>query len=258
MTDKHQQTIATEFAKQAQGFGRQGLTLSSAELLNWAVDNLPHGRNATALDIAAGTAHLARALAPRIGHVTGIDATPEMLAEGIKAANHDRLTNIGFVRGLAERLPFSDNTFDLTVCRLAVHHYRKPNRHVDEMVRVCKPDGVVAIIDLTAPADESLAETYNHYEQLRDPSHTVALSVDGLVNLMSNQGITVTLVEQRQVAVKIEAWLSLTHTSAKRADLIRGTLRSELDGGPQTGMRPFIEGNELAFWQTWAVVSGKK
>jgi ubiquinone/menaquinone biosynthesis C-methylase UbiE len=258
MTHKHQQMIATEFAKQAQDFGQTGLTLSSAELLNWALGNLPHDPDTTALDIATGTAHLARALAPHVGRITGIDATPEMLVQGIDAAKDTGLTNLNFVRGLAEHLPFPSNTFDLTVCRLAIHHYDAPARHVNEMVRVCKPDGAVALVDLTAPTDESLAETYNHYERLRDPSHTVALSLDGLVDLLVGQGINVTHVEQRQVVVKIERWLALTRTPEARANIIRRALHSELDGGPKTGMSPFVQGDELAFRQIWAVVSGER
>ena len=48
------------------------------------------------------------------GHVTGIDMTPAMLAKARAAAAEMAVTNVDFVEGEAERLPFEDS-FDVVI-----------------------------------------------------------------------------------------------------------------------------------------------
>jgi SAM-dependent methyltransferase len=47
------------------------------------------------------------------GSVTGIDMTPQMLAKARAAAAEMRASNVEFVEGEAERLPFDDASFDV-------------------------------------------------------------------------------------------------------------------------------------------------
>jgi SAM-dependent methyltransferase len=56
-----------------------------------------------------------------------------------------------FVHGDAAHMPFVDDAFDLVLSRFAVHHFERPEEQISEMVRVCRPDGRIAIIDLVAP-----------------------------------------------------------------------------------------------------------
>ena len=46
------------------------------------------------LDVAAGTAHLSRAIAPHVHEVVACDITPEMLEEGRKAIITSGLRNV--------------------------------------------------------------------------------------------------------------------------------------------------------------------
>jgi hypothetical protein len=55
------------------------------------------------------------------------------------------------------------------------------------MVRVCRSDGRIAIIDLVAP-DPALADEQDRLERVRDRSHTRALSIDGLRTLLERSG----------------------------------------------------------------------
>jgi ubiquinone/menaquinone biosynthesis C-methylase UbiE len=52
-----------------------------------------------------------------------------------------------FVCADASRLPFLDSTFDLVLCRDVLHHMADPERAVSELRRVCRPGGVVWIIE---------------------------------------------------------------------------------------------------------------
>jgi hypothetical protein len=66
--------------------------------------------------------------------------------------------------------------------------------------------------------------------------------------------------------VDCERWLALTGTPEANADEIRAALRSELTGGPPTGMRPFerrggsdgAREDSLWFTQRWVVVISRK
>jgi len=173
---KHNRVIQREFSKQASRFGEKGLTLSSQEILNWIVDSLPLNKESRVLDVAAGTGHLSRAIAPHVSEVLAIDISPEMLAYARQEITGKNLNNLSFQEGNAEHLPYKANCFDLVVSRLAIHHFKEPLIQLREMVRACKPHHRIGIIDLLAHEDEGTAETYNKLERLRDPSHTVAQS----------------------------------------------------------------------------------
>ena len=79
---EHNRVIRKEFSKQAARFGEKGLTLSSKDILDWIVDFLPLDQTFRVLDVAAGTGHLSRAIAPHAREVVAIDITPRMLAYG--------------------------------------------------------------------------------------------------------------------------------------------------------------------------------
>ena len=163
---EHNEVIRREFSKQATGFGDKGLSLSRQDILDWIVDTLPLHENYRVLDVAAGTGHLSRAIAPHVTDVVAIDITPGMLEEARKEAARSNLDNISIEEGKAEYLPYEDDFFDLVVSRLAIHHFEKPSVQLSEMVRVCKPLQSVGVIDLLSP-DERVADIYNHLERLR-------------------------------------------------------------------------------------------
>jgi ubiquinone/menaquinone biosynthesis C-methylase UbiE len=253
---KHNRVIQREFSKQASSFGDKGLTLSSQEILNWIVDALPLNKEFRVLDVAAGTGHLSRAIAPHVSEVIAIDITPEMLAYARQEITRKNLNNLSFDQGNAENLPYKANCFDLVVSRLAIHHFRKPMIQLGEMVRVCKPNHRIGIIDLLAPEDERIAETYNHLERLRDPSHTVAQSKKQMERLLADVGIEPEKIETRDVEVDFQRWVQLTGTKAETVEVLKAELMKDVNDGSRTGMRPFIESGSLKFLQVWSIIIG--
>jgi len=255
---EHNDRIRQAFAHQAQSFGLDGLTLSSQAYLAWMVEALPLQAHYRVLDVAAGTAHLSRAIAPHVAEVVALDLTPEMLSRARSEADRAGLTNIRFVQGDAGAIDSPDGCFDMVVSRLAIHHFVEPSIQLAEMVRVCQAGHMVAIIDLLSPPDDSLIAPYNRLETLRDPSHTLALTESGMVAAMEQAGLDVVGVDSRQIPVEFERWVAMTGVGDVAREEIRGELMAEIEGGTLTGMRPFIEDNRLKFWQTWAVFLGAK
>jgi len=50
------------------------------------------------------------------------------------------------VEGVAERLPFADNSFSLVICLTAIHHFEDPKKALDEMKRVTQSQIVVSLL----------------------------------------------------------------------------------------------------------------
>jgi ubiquinone/menaquinone biosynthesis C-methylase UbiE len=254
----HHETVRQEFSKQATFFGDKGLTLSSQEYLDWMVGILPLKPTFRVLDVAAGTAHLSRAIAPHVNEVVAIDMTPEMLEEAQKAIAKSGLQNIRLEEGDAQHLPYQADSFDMVVSRLALHHFEEPSVELGEMVRVCKPSHVVGILDLLAPEDETLRACYNHLEQLRDSSHTSALTHTQITTMMKDAGLKITRLDMRDITVDFQRWVEMTRIDTQTIATIRKALEQEMGGRQTTGMRPYKEDGVLKFIQVWSVVIGMK
>ena len=250
----HDAEVQRQFSLQAAHFGREGLTLSSAEYLGWVVGQITVHPQDAVLDVAAGTGHLGRALAARAARVVAVDLTWAMITEGLREAARTGVRNLRYVQARAERLPFGSGVFPLVVTRLSLHHFADPRPAVSEMARVCRPHGQVAIMDMVSPDDAGLAESYNRLERLRDPSHTTCLTLAGLRDVATAAGFTVAQVVSRDVVVKADAWMEMTATPPHIREEIRAALMAEINGGRATGMRPFVRDGMLMFTQTWATV----
>lgn len=248
----HNEAIRREFEKQAASFSNPTFT----HRLGWMIEELAPQPDDTVLDVAAGTGHIGRALAARVRHVVAIDLTLEMLRRGKAEADVVGVRNILFEQGDAAYLPYLDASFDLVTSRFAVHHFQNPKIQLAEMVRVCRPGGRVGIIDMVVLPEPKAAREHNRLERLRDQTHTEALSLEGLVNLLEHLGVRIVRHTTQDVKLSLEPWLASAQTPEEPAEQIRAALRAECDSGPSTGMRPFLHNSELWFMHTWAVVIG--
>lgn len=93
------------------------------------------------LDVGCGpgalTAQLVRLLGS--GGVSAIDPSASFVA-----ATRARFPEVSVYRGVAERLPFADRTFDAALAQLVVHFMADPVAGIAEMARITRPGGVVA------------------------------------------------------------------------------------------------------------------
>ncbi|MFJ5229099.1 class I SAM-dependent methyltransferase [Kitasatospora sp. NPDC088391] len=108
-----------------------------------------------ALDIGCGTGYLTVRIADRTGpHGTarGIDPSPDLLARARRRA-HGR-PGCTFEDGVAEQLPAADDSCDLVVTALMVHHLPEDvrPRALAEMHRVLRPGGRLLLADFRPPA----------------------------------------------------------------------------------------------------------
>jgi ubiquinone/menaquinone biosynthesis C-methylase UbiE len=92
------------------------------------------------LDVGCGTGRLVGMLVEHGAVAAGVDASPEMLAVARR-----KLPSGTFAEGRAERLPFTDASFDRVVFSLVVHLVDRPAAFA-EARRVLAPRGRLAIV----------------------------------------------------------------------------------------------------------------
>ena len=95
------------------------------------------------LDVACGTGILAREIAARIGsgkRIVGVDPSPGMVAVAKQLA-----PAIEWREGLAESLPFPDQSFDAVVSQFGLMFFTDRRQALREMLRVLTPGGRLAV-----------------------------------------------------------------------------------------------------------------
>lgn len=105
------------------------------------------------LDVGCGTGDLtllAKESAGSTAQVCGVDASPEMIEVACRKAVRQQ-ADVDFRVGVVEQLPYPDNSFDVVLSSLMMHHLPadlKP-KALAEIRRVLKPNGRVVIVDFT-------------------------------------------------------------------------------------------------------------
>ena len=112
------------------------------------------GREDRVLDVATGTALVARELVRRYGcSVVGVDQSAEMLAgaRGRLAREPALAGRIELVQGQAERLPFADREFDHLTFTYLMRYVDDPAATLAELARVVRPGGRIASLEFGLP-----------------------------------------------------------------------------------------------------------
>lgn len=102
----------------------------------------------TVLDIAAGPGNAAIPAALAGAKVVACDLTPELLQAGRQRAAQVSAV-LEWRQADAEALPFGDGEFDTVVSCLGVMFAPSHQGCADEMVRVCRPGGMIGLINWT-------------------------------------------------------------------------------------------------------------
>lgn len=107
------------------------------------------------LDVGCGTgslAILAKQKSGREAEIYGTDAAPEMIERARQKA-HIANVDVDFRTGLAEEIQFPDETFDIVMNSLMMHHlpYQLREKSLKEIYRVLKTDGRLLIVDFEPP-----------------------------------------------------------------------------------------------------------
>lgn len=100
------------------------------------------------LDVAAGSGNVSMPAAMTGATVVASDLTPELLHHIKQRAAAQRVT-VEWREANAEALPFGDDEFDAVLSAIGVMFATHHHRAADELVRVCRPGGIIGLVTWT-------------------------------------------------------------------------------------------------------------
>lgn len=117
------------------------------------------------LDVATGTGDLAIAAATlQPNKIVGVDIADQMLAVGREKLKAQKLTDmISLQVADSEALPFDDNSFDAITCAYGVRNFEHLSVGLQEMSRVLRPGGALAILEFSHPKQFPIKQGYQFY-----------------------------------------------------------------------------------------------
>jgi len=164
------------------------------------------------LDVACGPGNFSREFARAVGDaglVIGIDASRTMLERGVAelvpagpsrepgrhggeetgpGGRREPDSNLALIRGDATELPFRDATFDAVCCFAALHLFADPFAGLDQMRRVLRPGGRIALMtsirrQVTPPPLKPIVERVSGMRMFEGEEIVRALQERGFANI---------------------------------------------------------------------------
>lgn len=178
------------------------------------------------LDAGSGAGHTALAVAPYAAHVTAVDLSAAMLAQGQHLAHAQRVENIAFEVGDVEALTFDDGSFDVAVSRYSAHHWPHPQQALRELHRVLRPGGRLLLSDIVSD-DEFVIDTHlQAIELLRDPSHVRDHTITQWQALLAAAGFRTAVRFTWALRLEFDAWVTRIATPPAAVALLRTLLQN--------------------------------
>jgi len=111
-------------------------------------------------DLGAGEGTFSQLLARRARRVIAVDNSDKMVAFGADLARKHGLDNIEYRAGDLEAPPIEDASVDIAFYSQALHHAARPQRAVNQAMRILRPGGRIVILDLKKHNFEQARELY--------------------------------------------------------------------------------------------------
>jgi len=129
-----------------------------------------------ALDVGCGIGHWGRALYPLLSSnatLIGIDREEEW----IKVAKNLATGNLKYQQASAEKIPFSDNHFDLVTCQTLLIHVKDPRYVISEMLRVLKPEDKLLLVEPNNQATSMVRGNHQLNQSIEDRLKIIKLQM---------------------------------------------------------------------------------
>jgi phosphatidylethanolamine/phosphatidyl-N-methylethanolamine N-methyltransferase len=174
----HRSRIYSDFA----GLYDHVFTRVFSKRIHEVVRRLGIRPGARVLEVGIGTG-LSLDAYPRHCHVVGIDLSMEMLDHARGKMSPLRHGHIELRQMDALHMDFPDDSFDFVTAFHVVTVVPNPQRLVEEMARVCKPDGQVVIINHFSSPRKVIRKVVNLVDPLtRRLGWSTRLSLDDAIN----------------------------------------------------------------------------
>lgn len=218
---KEKKAVQQAFGKNSVGYITSS-THAQGPDLDMLVEWLEPSKDMKILDIATGGGHVAKRLAPKVAHVFATDLTKTMLDQTAEFLYDFK--NIDYIIADAEQLPFLDATFDVVTCRVAAHHFPRPQHFIAEVARVLKPGGKFMFIDNIAPDAEHLDIFINKLEKARDYSHVHEYTISEWKTMMAKNDLQLVQEHSWKKKLQFDEWVDRMIDDPTERDVIENML----------------------------------
>ena len=160
-------------------------------------------------DLGAGEGTVSLLLAQRAKRVVAVDHSGKMREYAMDVARRNAVGNLDYRVGDLEALPIGDAEVDLALFHQSLHHALHPIDAVREALRILRPGGQVAILDLLKHSVEEARELYADV--------WLGFSQVELVGLLEDAGFTnpdVSAVHREEEAPHFETLLAIAQKPA--------------------------------------------
>lgn len=124
------------------------------------------------------------------GQVVGVERGGEAVERAQRFIAEEHLTNVQVIHRDARDTEFASESFDMATARLVLVNVPQPQAIVNEMVRLVRPGGVIALHEAEAttqrydpplPAQERLLKILNEYAALNGIDRAIGIKVPGML-----------------------------------------------------------------------------
>ena len=146
----------------ASGRTEESLTPTAKDIIK----KLKLSKKTSLLEVGCGNAFLLSILRTSVKSIAGTDFSEEQIKQAKK------LLKAKFYVSEANKLPFKDNSFDRVLCYSVFHYfpsYEYAKQTIKELIRVCKPSGLILIGDIPSKQHKSKFLNPSHKNPLLTP-----------------------------------------------------------------------------------------
>lgn len=121
-------------------------------------------------DIGTGTGYLLPTLADNFRKVIAVDPAPTMLECARQRVADHGASNVSFHLGDLSRLPIEDESVDLAIALLVLHHVPRPADALAEIHRVLRSNGRILLVEQRSHENQKFYETMQDHWWGFDPA----------------------------------------------------------------------------------------
>ena len=121
--------------------------------------------NLHVLDLATGTGDVIIKICSKNANIKGIglDCSENMLEIAKIKSKNKISSDIEYVYGFAEKLPFKDNSLDIITISFGIRNFNNYEQALKEIKRVLKPNGILAILEFCKPKNNLFQLLFTFY-----------------------------------------------------------------------------------------------
>jgi len=241
--------IKNQFTLRADSFDNSAKWVKDRGLLDIHRKLSDASKGSLVLEVCCGTGVVGARLLTTASKVAGLDLSLPMLKKA-----RGRLSFC--VNGRAEQLPFLDNTFDIVVCRQALHFLDTKNA-ISEMFRVAKRHSGRIIISQIVPFGRQDSKWLYRIHRKKQPLLNNFLSEQDLKDLLKNSGFVDIVSCEHCIEEPVNNWLKDTFLPQPKIEAIKKMFLNAPAAYKAAHHTKVIDG-DIFDMMRWVALRGKK